>query len=182
MNKTVVIRIIVKALSLISIMLFLNSCGTTKGYVGKNVDQESLSRVVTVKNQVKINNRNGVETLWLVSIDDKVVGNYMKGYPGHCDILPGKHVIGVQHYRSWEDKATTNAALGGALFGAIGGAVAAASANAANPKPAYEICFYAEAGVIYNLTVRSDIETGTPSFFVIDTVSGKEVEFEITKK
>lgn len=113
--------------------MMLSSCASTKGYYG-----QSEANVVVISSQrhnVTIGKKNSWEIAYLCKVDDKVVGNYFRGFPSKCKVLPDRRMIEVEHYRQWKDS-STGLMVAGAMFGAIGGAIAGAAA-AAFHIPAY---------------------------------------------
>ena len=108
----------------IACTLALYSCGTTKAYVGARQEKASLATINQGNNKLTIKNRKTKESALLIQVDSISVGDYFKGYPKHCDILPGTHTVEIRHFQQWNDNQAGAAAVGGVLGGAIGGVIA----------------------------------------------------------
>ena len=92
--------------------LLLSSCGTTKGYVGAKQEKAALATINQGNHQLTPNGWNSKEAALLIQVDSITVGNYYKGFPKRCYILPGNHTIEIRHYQQWNDKQANAAATG----------------------------------------------------------------------
>ena len=160
------------------------SCGTTKAYVGARPDKASLATINQGTNKLTIKKRKTQESALLIQVDSISVGNYFKGYPKHCDILPGTHTVEIRHFQQWNDNQAGAAAVGGVLGGAIGGAIAGSIAESNNPHKHYLITFDAVAGETYNIMAVTDPETMDVDIYVTKANNGERVEsvFKLKEK
>ena len=156
--------------------LLLSSCGTTKGYVGAKQEKAALATINQGNHQLTPNGWNSKEAALLIQVDSITVGNYYKGFPKHCYILPGNHTIEIRHYQQWNDKQANAAATGGVIGGAIGGMIAGSIAESHNPHKHYLITFNAVAGQKYTIMPVTDLESMQEEFHVINNSTGERVE------
>lgn len=160
-------------------MVVLTSCGSTKGYKGDKLSSTEIARIQQGDHKLKVNKKNTMESAYLVKVDSMTVGTYTKGFPKYTDVIPGERTIEIRHFRQWEDKA----AMAGIMFGAIGASIA----ESKNPHTHYKLTFDAEKGKVYTIMPITDEVTLVPNFFVIeeatnDTIRPKVVEIAKKKK
>ena len=156
--------------------LLLSSCGTTKGYVGAKQEKAALATINQGNHQLTPNGWNSKEAALLIQVDSITVGNYYKGFPKRCYILPGNHTIEIRHYQQWNDKQANAAATGGVIGGAIGGMIAGSIAESHNPHKHYLITFNAVAGQKYTIMAVTDAESKEVEIYVINDSNGERVE------
>ena len=156
--------------------LLLSSCGTTKAYVGARQEKTALATICQGNNKLTIKKMKTQESALLIQVDSISVGNYFKGYPKHCDILPGTHTIEIRHFQQWNDSQAGAAAAGGVLGGAIGGAIAGSIAESNSPHKHYLVTFEAVAGETYNIMAITDPETMDVEVCVTNTANGERVD------
>lgn len=156
--------------------LMLSSCGTTKAYVGPRQEKSSLATINQGNNKLTIKKRKTQESALLIQVDSITVGNYFKGYPKHCDILPGTHTVEIRHFQQWNDNQASSAAEGGVLGGAIGGAIAGSIAESNNPHKHYLVTFNAVAGETYNIMAVTNPANMDVEIYVTNAVSGKRIK------
>lgn len=154
-------------LVLLLMMLMISSCASTKGYYGRS--EANVAVVSSQKHKVTIGKKSSWEIAYLCKVDDKVVGNYFKGYPSKCKVIPGRRTIEVAHHQQWNYN-FTGVVLAGAMFGAIGGTIAAVSAG--DPYQHYAITFDVEQGRSYLINVETVTDSDCPTFSVVDSDSG----------
>ena len=152
------------------------SCGTTKGYVGPRLENTSLATINQGTNKLVIDKRKTQEIALLIQVDSISVGDYFKGYPTHCSILPGLHTIEIRHMQKWKDHSTDAAIMGGIFGGAIGAAVAGGIAESNNPHKHYLITFDAVVGQSYTIMAVTDPETLDVDIYVTDDSNGERIE------
>lgn len=152
------------------------SCGTTKGYVGARQDKSTLATINQGSHKLTPNGWKSQESALLIQVDSISVGNYYKGFPKKCHVLPGTHTIEIRHHQQWNDNHTSSAAMGGAIGGAIGGVIAGSIAESNNPHKHYLITFNTVAGQSYTIMAVTDPETMDVDIYVIDDSSGERIE------
>ena len=155
--------------------LLLSSCGSTKGYVGAKQEKAALATINQGNNKLTPNGWNSKEAALLIQVDSITVGNYFKGYPKHCDILPGTHTIEIRHFQQWNDNQDA-AVVGGILGGAIGGAIAGSIAESNSPHKHYLVTFEAVAGQKYTIMAVTDAISKEVDIYVINDSNGERVE------
>ena len=156
--------------------LFLSSCGTTKAYVGDRQDKSALATIKQGNHKLTPNGWNSNESALLVQVDSISVGNYYKGFPKKCYVLPGKHTVEIRHFQQWNDNQANAAAIGGVLGGAIGGAIAGSIAEKNNPHKHYLVTFNTEAGKTYIIMGVTDPKTREAEIYVTDADDGERIE------
>lgn len=156
--------------------LLLSSCGTTKAYMGARQEKSSLATINQGNNKLTIKKRKTQESALLIQVDSISVGNYFKGYPKHCDILPGTHTVEIRHFQQWNNNQAGAAAVGGVLGGAIGGAIAGSIAESNNPHKHYLVTFEAVAGETYNIMAITNPETMDVEIYVTNAANGERVD------
>lgn len=160
-------------------MILLPGCGSTKGYQGAKMESADLARVQQGDHKLRIKGKKTSESALLVKVDTVSVGSYMKGFPKHTDVLPGERTVEIRHFQQWKDKA----AMSGAMFGLIGASIAESN----NPHTHYKLTFTAEKGKQYTIVPVTDETTEKPAFHVIevatnDTIQPRVVQLEKKKK
>ena len=160
------------------------SCGTTKAYEGVRQEKSSLATINQGNNELTINKKRTSESALLIQVDSITVGNYFKGYPKHCDILPGAHTVEIRHLQQWKDNQAGAAAVGGILGGAIGGVIAGSIAESNSPHKHYLVTFNAEAGKSYKIMAVTDPTTMDVEVYVTDATNGEQIEstFKLKEK
>ena len=152
------------------------SCGSTKGYVGPRLESTSLATINQGTNKLTIDKRKTQETALLIQVDSISVGDYFKGYPTHCSILPGSHTVEIRHLQKWNDHSTDAAIMGGLFGGIIGAAVAGSIAESSNTHKHYLITFDAVVGHSYTIKAVTDPETLDVDIYVSDDSNGERIE------
>ena len=160
----------------IACTLALYSCGTTKAYVGARQEKASLATINQGNNKLTIKNRKTKESALLIQVDSISVGDYFKGYPKHCDILPGTHTVEIRHFQQWNDNQAGAAAVGGVLGGAIGGVIAGSIAESNSPHKHYLITFDAVAGETYNIMAVTDPKIMDVDIYVTNAANEERVK------
>ena len=160
----------------IAFSLLLSSCGTTKAYVGARQEQSSLATINQGNNKLTIKKRITRESALLIRVDSISVGNYYKGYPKHCNVLPGTHTVEIRHFQQWNDSQTSAAVMGGVLGGAIGAAIAGSIAEANNTHKHYLVTFDAVAGETYDIMAITDPKTLDVEIFVTNATNGERID------
>ena len=155
--------------------ILLSSCGTTKGYVGAKQEKAALATINQGNHQLTPNGWNSKEAALLIQVDSITVGNYYKGFPKRCYVLPGNHTIEIRHYQQWNDNQANAAAMGG-LRGAIGGMVAGSIAESHNPHKHYLVTFDVVAGQKYTIMAVTDANSKEVEIYVINDSNGERVE------
>lgn len=160
-------------------MIFLASCGSSKGYQGEKMEFTNLARIKQGDHKLKIKGKKTSELALLIKVDTVTVGSYMKGFPKHADVLPGERTIEIRHFQQWKDKA----AMSGAIFGVIGASIAESN----NPHTHYKLIFTAEKGKQYTILPVTNESTEKPTFYVIennsnDTIQPRVIQIEKKKK
>lgn len=160
-------------------MIILPGCGSTKGYQGTKLESTDLARIRQGDHKLRIKGKKTSESAFLVKVDTVSVGSYMKGFPKYTDVLPGEKTVEIRHFQQWKDKA----AMSGAMFGLIGASIAESN----NPHTHYKLTFTTEKGKEYIILPVTDESTGTPLFYVIDaaandTINPRVVQIEKKKK
>lgn len=141
-------------------MIVLQACGSSKGYSGAKLQDGETARVEGGTHKVKIKGKKTSEQALLVKVDSLTVGSFMKGYPKNVNVKPGEVTLEIRHFCQWNDKS----AMAGAMFGIIGASVAESN----NPHKHYRITFPVEKGKTYVLMPETDEETLEPRFVIID--------------
>ncbi|WP_298645812.1 hypothetical protein [uncultured Proteiniphilum sp.] len=149
-------------------MILLPACGSTKGYHGTKMESTDLARVQQGDHKLRIKGKKTSESAFLVKVDTVSVGSYMKGFPKHIDVLPGERTVEIRHFQQWKDKA----AMSGAMFGLIGASIAESN----NPHTHYKLTFTAEKGKQYTILPVTDETTEQPVFHVIDTTANDTIQ------
>lgn len=171
-----------KLLLLTCIVLSLSfcSCGIKKAYIGPKQDTASLAVVKQGYNSFK--KPRTYEYTLLIKVDSIAVGDYFKGYPKYCYVLPGTHTVEIRHFQQWNDKQSSAVVAGGIFGGAIGGAIAGSMAEANNPHKHYLATFDAEAGKSYSIMAVTDLETQDTDFYVVDESTDERIEAKVELK
>lgn len=159
----------------VTFMFALYSCGTTKAYVGARQDKNNLATISQGNNKLTIGKKKTKESAFLIQVDSITVGNYFKGYPKQCDILPGTHTVEIRHLQQWNDSQASNAAIGGILGGAIGAAIAGSIAESNNTHKHYYITFEAIAGEAYYIMAITDPDSLEVEIFVTNAKNGERI-------
>ncbi len=160
-------------------IVLLPGCGSTKGYQGTKIESTDLARIHQGDHKLRIKGKKTSESALLVKVDTVSVGSYMKGFPKHTDVLPGERTVEIRHFQQWKDKA----AMSGAMFGLIGASIAESN----NPHTHYKLVFTAEKGKEYTILPMTDETTEKPLFYVIDaaandTIHPRVIQIEKKKK
>lgn len=167
-------------LSLITLSLLFCSCGIQKAYTGPKQDKDSLAIVKQGHN--RFTKPRTYEYTLLINVDSIAVGDYFKGYPKYCYMLPGTHTVEIRHFQEWNDKYSNAVATAGVWGGAIGGAIAGSQAEANNPHKHYLVTFDAEAGKSYIIMAVTDRETQQADIYVTDESTGERIEAVVELK
>lgn len=167
-------------LTCITLSLAFCSCGTKKAYVGRTQDKASLAIVKQGHNSFK--EPRTYEYTLLIQVDSIVVGNYFKGYPQYCYVLPGTHTVEIRHFQEWNDRYSNATATAGVWGGAIGGAIAGSMAESNNPHKHYLVTFDAEVGKSYIIMAVTDLETQEADIYVVDESTNERIQTNVELK
>ena len=170
------------SISCIFALLGFASCGTKKAYVGPRQDNASVATIQQGNHELTIGKKRTSESALLIQVDSISVGDYFKGYPKTCKVLPGEHTIEIRHYQKWNDNQANSAVVGGVLGGAIGGAIAGSIAEKNNPHKHYLVTFTTEAGKSYIITGVTNPETLEAMITVTNAENGEVVESSFNVK
>ncbi|WP_294082003.1 hypothetical protein [Proteiniphilum sp. UBA5384] len=164
---------------LLSGMILLAGCGSTKGYQGTKMESSDLARILQGDHKLRIKGKKTSESAFLIKVDTVSVGSYMKGFPKYTDVLPGERTVEIRHFQQWKDKT----AMSGAMFGIIGASIAESN----NPHTHYKLTFTVEEGKQYTIMPITEESTEQPRFYVIDatandTIQPRVIQIEKKKK
>lgn len=169
--------IFIAGIVVVSGIVFLSACGSTKGYQGAKLASGDLARIQQGDHKLRIKGKKTLESALLIKVDMISVGSYIKGFPKHTDVLPGERTVEIRHFQKWKDKTR----VAGAMFGLIGASIAESN----NPHTHYKLTFPVVKGKTYTITPVTDEMTEVPAFFVIDAASNDTIRphvIEIEKK
>lgn len=152
-------------------IILLPGCASTKGYQGTKMDSTELARIKQGDHKLKIKGKKTSESAYLVKVDTVSVGSYMKGFPKYTDVLPGERTVEIRHFQQWKDKA----AMSGAMFGLVGASIAESN----NPHTHYKLIFTVDKGKQYTIMPVTDEATEQPKFYVIDGATNENVPVRV---
>lgn len=103
----------------------LQSCATSKGYLGEEKPKHELATIYT---SVIQKYDGGKQFIFMEKINDVEVGNDVIGWPKKIETLPGEVTIKFKFDTATFGKSLARG-LGAGLGGAAGGAIAASAVN-----------------------------------------------------
>ena len=155
------------------LLVVVSACGSAKGYQGSKLASDELARIQQGNHKLRIKGKKTMESALLIKVDSVSVGNYMKGYPKHTDVLPGERTVEIRHFQQWKDKQ----AMAGAMLGLIGASIAESN----NPHTHYKLTFSAERGKTYTIMPLTDEKTEVPAFYVIDAATNDTIQPQVVQ-
>lgn len=141
-----------KKVFVISTLLLLQACASTKGYEGDVRDKSELA--IIYSSEMKKYD-GGKEFVLIEHINEIEVGNDMVGWPKKVETLPGEIKIKVKFDTTNFGKALVRG-LGAGLGGAVGGAMSAAATNGGARD---ELIANVEKGKVYRINFSTESHT-----------------------
>jgi hypothetical protein len=140
----------VKKFAIVFLVLFFQSCGTSKGYLGEKQPSSELATIYTSERQEF---SGGKQFVLMEQINDVEVGNDWDGWPSKAQTIPGEVKIKIKFDTSNFGK-TLAKGLGVGVGGAIGGAMVASATNESGPRS--EFTATVEKGKSYRIVFSSE--------------------------